>query len=379
MNETVILALSALVPASPASGQTTDGLAPVGQAGNLPDSGTCGDNGERWVKFATGGGDNQEGQISSGNPKWTADYASSSDGTFQILAVYDKAGNPVYFDGAVGGAASSNPEWEFELGAVSPVLLVQDANGDPESGNFSQFAICALLEPYVSATITKTVVGEEAPAGTEFVIGVECKLVADGVDNLADPGTVTLLDGESATILAPATSTCTVTETPPDNFTLESVDPENPFTMPAVGAAAPTVTVTNRYTAPDKDLTITKTAVGGSGSFTFDLSCTDPDGNPVAADPATVTIDAGDGAPGTATVTVPADATCTATEQSAAGFVVDEGTKSFADDGTVSFTNTAVGRLAITKDATGAPEGTTFPITYACDDGTTGTVALADD
>ncbi len=367
----VVLAMVALL--SPPFLQTagaTDGLDPSGTIQNIPDSGDCGDNGERWVKFTTGGPVLASGQANSGNPKWKANY-TSSPGHFTVSTVTDEFGNLVSFNAIAGGAQSANPVWTFASTTSSPLLNV------PNDGNFSQFAICA-LPPLVKATITKTVTGGSA-TGVSFTITVDCRL-GDRTVNLATPTSVTVSAGGSAEITAPTGASCTVSEpTVPVGFELVSITPSS-FTMPEPSTDNPNpnvaVAVVNKVAV--RDLVISKKAVGGAGTFTFSVTCTDASGATVFSRTGVTVTVATAGATNTTTLEVPATSTCTATETNLpTGFTLDGATGPRAESsGTVSFTNTARGNLEIKKVQTGGLSSTEFTIEYSCTDGTTGSVTI---
>lgn len=129
------IAVGALVTIAPAA--HADGLVATGSRQNIPDNASCGDNGERWVKFTTGGPvRTAEGTAKSGQPKWKATY-TAAPGEITITSVTDVNGAPVRFSAVAGGARNDNPVWSFARGYASPLLSV------PNPGNFSQFALCA--------------------------------------------------------------------------------------------------------------------------------------------------------------------------------------------------------------------------------------------
>ncbi|QIK75187.1 DUF5979 domain-containing protein [Nocardioides piscis] len=336
----------------------------------MPDSGECGDDGGRWVKFTTGGPVLASGTANSGSPNWSAEY-EASEGSFKVFDVVDQFGNLIFFEAVVGGSSSANPVWTFDLTNDSPRLEV------PNDANFSQFAICA-LPPLVTATITKTVNGD-GDSTQSFLIHVDCRL-GEGETNLATPSVVSLVDGQSASITAPAGAACTVSEPVlPTGYALVSITPAA-FTMPTPTRDVPQpvvlVAVINEVT--EQLLTISKTSVGGTGIFTFDVSCTDTAGVVVfSQDGVQIAIDEA-GATSDIDLTVPGRSSCTVTEVNIpAGFEPDENPIVVDAGGTASFTNTGYGSLRITKTQVGGLAGTLFSIRYDCTDGTTGSVSLA--
>ena len=368
-----LLALGGLVAVPPDAGAAT-GLPPSGTIQNIPDNGTCGDNGGRWVKFTTGGPVGSSGSANSGNPKWDATYTTTA-GTFQLTAVTDEFGNPIWFEQIAGGAEKDNPLWMFPVTDVSPVLAV------PNVGNFSQFAICA-LPAITQATITKTVQGADVPADLQFSISIDCRL-GEGADNLADPATPTLVNGQTGTISAPAGSSCQVSEPVlPTGYELVSITPSS-FTMPTPtkNNPHPTVAISVVNKVSDAPLTIAKTSIGGVGTFTFNVTCTGPTGIVVfQQDGVQVTTTATE-TPTSIGLTVPANATCTVLEVDLpAGFTSDQpdGGVVVSAGGTAAFSNTGRGSLQVTKTQVGGPAGQTFTIHYECTDGTTGDLTLGD-
>ena len=133
-------------------------------------------------------------------------------------------------------------------------------------------------------------------------------------------------------------------------------------------------TVTN--TLRSRELTINKTAVGGNGTFTFDITCANGAGATVFTDTVQVSTSGGSGS---TTATVPFDSTCTATETLLpAGFTLEGASGARPEaSGSISFTNTATGSLVISKVQLGGPAGAVFTIDYTCTDGTSGSVTLS--
>ena len=118
---------------------------------NIPDSGNCGANLGRWVKFTVIGKAVASGRINSGNPKWTGQFTSDA-GHLTIYDVKDQNGNPVLFDSIAGKSQADTRVWQFTMGSTTPLLQA------PNDGNFSQFAVCAVsttpvLPPAYSGTM----------------------------------------------------------------------------------------------------------------------------------------------------------------------------------------------------------------------------------
>nr|WP_246210557.1 DUF5979 domain-containing protein [Nocardioides piscis] len=197
---------------------------------------------------------------------------------------------------------------------------VDDASQDASPGETVSFTNTR----YGSLQITKIANG--APAGTTFTISYDC---TDGTN-----GTVNLGGGQSSTINdIVAGSSCSVTE---GDQPLYDVQIE---TSPATIVAGQTVTVTVTNTRKTTSLTINKTAVGGTGTFTFDVSCTGG-GESFTRNGVSITVST-DGATASATVTgVPTGLSCLVTERVPSGWSVDRATSNATAGGSVSFTNT---------------------------------------
>ncbi|MGH9178836.1 MAG: DUF5979 domain-containing protein [Acidimicrobiales bacterium] len=181
-----------------------------------------------------------------------------------------------------------------------------------------------------------------------FQFSVDC----DGTDF---DQTFSITDNGSRTVTGiPTGTSCTVTEQADPLFTSSSTPANGTVTIDDEGA---TVSFTNRRNVGD--LVITKTAVGGTGTFTFGVDC---DGT--AFDQA-VTIE------GTGSHTIagiPTGTSCVVTERDNPLFspvvVPNNGTVTIAaGDNTVAFTNTRnTGSLVIEKTTTGGTGTFTFDV-----------------
>ena len=195
-----------------------------------------------------------------------------------------------------------------------------------------------------SLVVEKTTTGG---SGT-FEFTVDC-------DGSAFDQTFTITDSGSKTISGiPTGTSCTVTEKPDPLFTSSSTPANGTVTVGNDGA---TVSFTNRRNVGN--LVITKTAVGGTGTFTFDVDC---DGT--GFDQA-VTIEGS----GSRTISgIPTGTSCVVTERNNPLFspvvVPNNGTVTIAaGDNTVAFTNTRnTGSLVIEKTTTGGTGTFTFDV-----------------
>ena len=184
------------------------------------------------------------------------------------------------------------------------------------------------------------VINKTTTGGTgTFTFRVDC--TRDEFDQ-----TVTITDSGSHTITGiPTRTECTVTEDPAPGFTTTVVPADGHVVIDLDGE---TVDFTNTA-IPKGDLVVTKSTIGGTGTFTFHVDCTDDEFDQ------TVTITDS----GTHTITgIPTRTECTVTEEPATGFTTTvtpaDGRVTIDLDGeTVAFTNTAVlePALSITKTA----------------------------
>jgi uncharacterized repeat protein (TIGR01451 family) len=161
--------------------------------------------------------------------------------------------------------------------------VVIDSNG--ETVSFSN------IRKTGSLTIVKTT---EGGTGT-FTFDVDCGGSAfDQEVQISNSGSVTISG-------IPTTTSCTVTER--DNPLFSSIVIPGDGTV-VIGVEGETVAFTNtRNTGP---LTITKTAIGGTGTFTFDVDCSDDEFDQV------VVIEGS----GSQTITgIPTTTSCTVTER----------------------------------------------------------------
>ena len=192
--------------------------------------------------------------------------------------------------------------------------------------------------------LTKTTTGG---SGT-FTFDVNC-------DGTAFDQAVTITDSGSRTISGIPTGTqCTVTERANAQFTSSSAPANGQVT---IAAGNNTVAFTNTRTTGS--LVVTKTTNGGSGTFTFDVSC---DGT--AFDQAVTITDSG-----SRTISgIPTGTVCTVTERpnaeySSVSLPADGQVTIGAAASTVAFTNTRrTGDLVITKATTGGSGTFTFDV-----------------
>ena len=191
--------------------------------------------------------------------------------------------------------------------------------------------------------VTKTTTGG---SGT-FTFTVDCS------DDAFDQ-TFTLGSGTKTISGIPTGTTCTVTEQATEGWTSVSVPANGTVT---IGLGTNTVAFTN--TRDTGNLTIVKTTNGGSGTFTFDVDCTDN-----AFDQAVTIVGSG-----SKTITgIPTGTSCIVTERPNPLFssvvVPPNGTVVIdADGATVAFTNTRLtGSLTVNKTTVGGSGTFTFDV-----------------
>ena len=165
-----------------------------------------------------------------------------------------------------------------------------------------------------------------------------------GAGQVGSPGvSAPLIEG------IPTGVVCTVTEDSNPQFSVTVTPNDGVIT---IGTGTNTVTFTN--TRNTGGLTISKTTVGGAGTFVFDVDCEGTAFDRTGDNPVTIQVGAG----GTQSVTlsgIPTGTVCTVTERTNALFttvvVPANGTVTIDGNGeTVSFTNTArSGTLNVTK------------------------------
>jgi Domain of unknown function (DUF5979) len=172
--------------------------------------------------------------------------------------------------------------------------------------------------------------------------------------------------GVSADLITgiPTGTTCTVTEQEDPNFT-KVVTPTDGVIV--IGTGTNTVTFTN--TRKLGSLTISKTTVGGAGTFTFDVDCDGTAYDRTGSD--AVVLQVGADATGSVVVAsgIPTGTVCTVTERDNPDFtktaeVPDNGQVTIDTNGeTVSFTNTRkTGSLTISKTTVGGAGTFTFDV-----------------
>jgi uncharacterized repeat protein (TIGR01451 family) len=227
-------------------------------------------------------------------------------------------GAPYLLSGIPTGTSctvTENDNPDFTLTQVVPADGVVVIDTDGQTVAFTNVRKTGNL------TITKST---DAP-GT-FTFDVDC-------DDDAFDQAVEITNSGSQTINSIPTGTiCTVTER--DNPLFSSIVIPDGGTV-VIDAGGQTVAFTNtRNTGP---LTVTKTAVGGTGTFTFDVDCSDNEFDQV------LTID---GSGSKTILGIPTTTTCTVTERSNPLFTTvvlpGDGTVSIdAGGANVAFTNTA--------------------------------------
>ena len=240
--------------------------------------------------------------------------------------------------------------------------VTEDANGDFTSTRSPVNGTVTIGEGTVSTntvsfenvrkvaglTITKATSGG---SGT-FEFDVDC-------DGTAFDQTVTITDSGSKTITGIPTGTdCNVTEVADPLFTSTSDPADGDVTIDDDGE---TVSFTNvRKTG---SLTVTKTATGGNGNFTFAVDCTDD------AFDQTVVVTTTGGTGSSSTITgIPTTTSCTVTETVPAGWAAVGGAaKTVVVDGaeTLAFTNRLLpSAIQVVKTAGASLVQAGTPVTY---------------
>jgi uncharacterized repeat protein (TIGR01451 family) len=168
---------------------------------------------------------------------------------------------------------------------------------------------------------------------------------------------------------------CTITEpTVPAGWQLESIVPDSVTVTEGTPEAVQVVVTNTRLMG---GLTITKNTVGGAGTFTFEVDCSDDDFD-FKGEKAIVLEVGADDTESVLIEDIPTGTECTVTEQANGLFstvvVPADGTVTIDTDGEdVEFTNTRLfGRTTVTKNLVGAPNGasTSFTFSVNCDPGT---------
>jgi Domain of unknown function (DUF5979) len=324
------------------------GINPSGSVQNIPDSGGCGGGG-RWVKFTVPGPASASGNINSGNPPWDGQFTSDST-HLQIFNVVDQFGNPIFYSAIAAGIGSANPVYTFAPTTSSPLLNATN------SGNFSQFAICA-LNPRATLSIDKVVpLGDPTKV---FTISITCTLPGS-TTNLAVPSTVTISANDPVAIIeVPGGVTCSATDSDPSYTTTTSGNVFVPIPTQFNPPAVPYV-VTN--TLKTGSLTIKKVQSGGLAGTDFVIG-----------------YDCGGGISGTVTLkggaqqtinNIPAGSSCAISETAAGYNIVIAPNPAVIVAGqtvTATVTNTRLTTsLTINKTQTGGAAGTwTFNVSCA--------------
>jgi hypothetical protein len=222
----------------------------------------------------------------------------------------------------------------------------------------------------------------------------------------------TNISGDGSITGIPAGASCTVSEnTPlepdaaaPANYAWGAPPPDVPGVIAVVDGGTPqTASFTNTLTRPNSAIVINKTVTGGpggnSGTFTFGVDC----GRDGKFGPIDVFISAGGNTGSSNTITVPAGAVCTVTENDPPPATTPPNPPNYEWDTTpdpvthttvagtttsFDFTNNLIRQtstLIIGKTVNGFPTGAdpmTFKFTVTCDDGGTypqGSVTITKD
>lgn len=277
---------------------------------------------------------------------------------------------------APGGTNFANPTSltlaDGQIGSiVAPAGTVCTATDD-DAGFVTTSAVVTLATPTAAAatqnatvtntrkrtlTLTKSVVYPEGwvalPADpVTFSFAVTC----NGSPVIGSP--FDLAAGGSTAILVPNGQTCSVTETDGGVFIMTSV-PASPSAV--VMNASKTVAFTN--TRETGHLRITKTAVGGNGSFSVTVNCGEGHSFPF-------TLATTKGSAVVETEAIPTGTSCTVTEAAQTGWTMTAGPTAPIVVGLgindVAFTNVRdTGDLVVTKQAIGGTGTFTFTATCA--------------
>ncbi|MDQ1517597.1 MAG: hypothetical protein QOE80_3427, partial [Actinomycetota bacterium] len=223
-----------------------------------------------------------------------------------------------------------------------------DANGPVSASDgsvtltFGENVVCTITNVRITGSLT---VSKTTNGGTgTFTFDVVCDNGLEQVVTIENSGTETI-NG------IPTRTSCTVTERSNPLFSSVVLPEDGTVVITTQGQ---TVAFTNtRNTGP---LTITKTAIGGTGTFTFDVDCSDNGFDQV------VTIEGS----GSKTITgIPTTTSCTVTERSNPLFTTSvlpaSGTVSIDAGGeNVAFVNTAKPNgLTLDKKVNGGDHATT--------------------
>jgi uncharacterized repeat protein (TIGR01451 family) len=254
---------------------------------------------------------------------------------------------------------------EEENGLFSTVVVPEDGtvtiDGDGETVAFTNTRLTGDL------TITKNAVGD---AGT-FTFEVDCDGTA--YDHLGEDAIVleVAADGTETLVIEdiPTGTVCTVTEEENGLFSTVVVPEDGTVTIDADGEG---VEFTN--TRLTGGLTISKHAVGGSGTFVFDVDCEGTANDRTGDNPVTITVGADESQQILVASNIPAGTVCTVTERDNPLFtktaqVPGNGTVTIGNNGeTVSFTNTRnFGVITVTKNLVGAANGAATSFTFDVD------------
>ena len=293
--------------------------------------GSCGEDSlGTWASFSTGGsaGTFTKNANGGGSYSLTFEQTADSPARFRIISLTDTTGTPALIGTVVlffGG--NDGRGFDFDPPAASTGADYLKVSTVPKGGsNITQMLVCA-YPPQATFTVKKVVTYEAGTTATlpdpdpaTFDIAVTCT-AANPADpaapfNWASTPTVSLAPGQqSATIQAPAGTTCTATDSVAGYVTTATT-----IVLDSSTATIQQVVVTNSKQLPTRTLRVTKDIVGAvagdPAQFVVRLACTDSTGATVDLDTASANtyLDLSLADLGTGSVTVPKGSTCTITE-----------------------------------------------------------------
>ncbi len=321
---------------------------------------------------------------SSANPA-----AADIDGTFEFAVECIAAGGDTLFDDTVSiatllGTGSASPAnlplvpdgttcTVNEVGPPSGFTLINRVGGTPVATNGIEVVTSATpaaleFENQLDAgtlTVTKDVTGVDVTTALEaevFAVTVTCTGNFTG-GTYTVPGPLTVTEGTPLVIDdLPVGSVCSASEADDARFT-PTFTPAGGATIDAAGTA--TVAIDNATSTFAIDKTTTAPAgIDPDATFTFDVSCVDPDGATIFTDTVSITTAGGAGAWGLPDAPFVAPGTvCTVVEAPLASWAVSGSatttiTTTATTTETASFINErAVADLDITKTLIGIPDG----------------------
>jgi hypothetical protein len=325
-----------------------------------------------------------------------------SDGTITVgITVVNTAAGPTF-----DWTATRNVEAVIAKGGPNANLYVYDPPATADTGlhapvgpsgdyfGLSHISFCYDPTVFGSFEVTKQVTGatDGYVAGSTFTVAYDCD---DGSE-----GTLTLADGETDGVSGlPLGTTCTLSETAkPDTagpsyvWGAESWNPSNVVVIATETKVS--VTLTNPLDQRLGAFEVTKQVTGATDGY-------------VAGSTFTVAYDCTDGTQGSFQLTdgqtsgvsgLPVGTTCTLSETAKPDTTAPSyvwGTESWDPSNVVLIADTSTvkvkltnplerrfGSFEVTKQVTGATDGyvagSTFTVAYDCDDGSEGTLTLAD-